>query len=54
MSINGVAVVTGEARGGTGGGGTALFVCAGDTLVIDPEFENPFWPYPRTWTQVPP
>lgn len=53
VTINGATGPTGRVPGGEGGG-TATYVCAGDTLVIDPDFENPFWPYPRTWTQVAP
>ncbi|MCP3975236.1 MAG: hypothetical protein GY720_12195 [bacterium] len=34
------------------GGGSAPYVCSGNMLLIDPEFEQPFWPYPRTWTLV--
>lgn len=36
------------------GGGTADYICAGDTLQIDPDFEQPFWPFPRNWTLVTP
>ena len=51
LLIDGVGGRSGQPPGGEGGG-TATYVCAGNTLVIDPEFENPLWPYPRTWTQV--
>jgi hypothetical protein len=53
VTINGATGPTSQVPGGEGGG-TATYVCAGDTHVIDPDIENPFWPNPRTWTQVAP
>lgn len=53
VTIDGFSAPTGNVPGGEGSG-SAAYVCAGDTLLIDPDRENPFFPFPRTWTAVTP
>lgn len=54
LILDGTPGLSSAPTGGTGGG-SAPYVCDGnDELLIDPTFEQRFWPYPREWTRVTP
>jgi len=52
VTIEGVVVPQPPITSGDGGERAVQFECSGNTLTIDPTFEQPVWPLPRNWERL--